>query len=161
MRQSGKLPRVPWISSDGSLDFSKIPLDAVARQAFSGSDSEARGACSVLGQVAAAGRPDATTFLLGLLRWYRGDLSRLNCVVDALGFIPTSEAADALADELRRVESSNSTRSYLNNVLKALSKLPQDLAQPRLEALASEPGFSAKLKVKFRRAAEELKWRGI
>lgn len=154
---SDDLPNLPWLTEEG-INFSKVPLDLVARQALAPTIEEVRGACGVLAQIACVGRLDADVYLIGLLRYYQDHPERRRAVVNALGLSTSAAAADALADEFRRVESSNTTRTYLNSVLKALSRMGPELAVPRLEALAEEPGFSARMRTKFRETAMRIEW---
>jgi len=84
---------------------------------------------------ALAGRGEAGVFLLGLLSFYRDDLERLSPVVRALRAFPIPETVDALTAELRRIPSSNHTRTYLNGVVEAVTGFPDDLVRDRLAEL--------------------------
>lgn len=106
--------------------------------------------------MAAAGRSEAGVFLVGLLVYYRADLERLGEVVEQLGHFRNESSADALLGELRRIKSSNSTRRYLDRVLRSLTYLPAALVEDGLRELAADPAFSPKMRAKLRAAIEEL-----
>jgi hypothetical protein len=88
------------------------------------------------------GRVDAGVYLLGLLRHYQDDLGRLELVVEALEHLQNKACADALFGELRRLEASNATRRYLDQVIKALVRFPAELVEAGFQALAADHSFS-------------------
>ena len=134
---------------DGFFDPGTIPLDSVLGQALSGDAARFRAACATLGTMALAGRREAGVFLLGLLSFSRDDLERLSPVVRALGEFATPEAAAALTAELRRLPSTNHTRTYLNGVFEALTGFPDELIRDRLAELSADRSFSVKWRRKF------------
>ena len=139
---------------DGFFDPATIPLDIVLRQALSEDAAQFRGACTTLGTMALAGRREAGVFLLGLLSFYRDDLERLSPVVRALREFPTPETVDALTAELRRIPSSNHTRTYLSGVAEAVTGFPYDLVRDRLAELSADRSLSVKWRRKFQTALE-------
>ena len=139
---------------DGFFDPGTIRLDTVLREAFSEDVARFRGACTTLGTLALAGRREAGVFLLGLLSFYRDDLERLSPVVRALRAFPISETVDALTAELRRIPSSNHTRTYVNAVVETLTEFPDDLVRDRLAELAADRSFSVKWRKRFQTALE-------
>ena len=139
---------------DGFFDPGTIPLDSVLRQALSEDAARFRAACTTLGTTALAGRREAGVFLLGLLSFYRDDLERLSQVVRALGEFPAPETVAALAAELRRVPSTNQTRTYLNRVFESLTGFPDELVRDRLAELSADRGFSVKWRSKFQTALD-------
>ena len=139
---------------DGFFDPGTALIDSVLRQALSEDAARFRGACTTLGTLALAGRREAGVFLLGLLSFYRDDLERLAPVVRALGAFPASETVDALTAELRRVPSTNHTRTYVNAVFEALTEFPDDLVSDRLAELSADRSFSVKWRRKFQTALE-------
>jgi hypothetical protein len=105
------------------------------------------------------GRREAGIFLLGLLADLPPDaLEDRQCVVEALGHFETESSAAALFGEIRRVKSSNTTRRYLDAVIKALCRMPADLVRAGLEQLAGGTTFSYKMRAKFRDAVEQVRW---
>jgi hypothetical protein len=120
----------------------------------------------MLGTMAVHGRTEALVHLRGLMRWYRDDLRCLSIVVENL-LVAARElkpekaglVADVLVGELRRVKSSNTTRGYLGTVLDRLTRLPPEIALPRLAVLAADRSFSHKMRTKFKGAAESLLYR--
>jgi len=77
-------------------------------------------------------------------------------LLQAVSLIPSEAAAEALKAEFYRVPSSPSTRSYLNEVLRALKRLPPELAGDALRNLASDATLSLKWRRRFTEAAWEL-----
>jgi hypothetical protein len=149
--------RPSWITSEGYFDFEKFPIDSVLRQAIDTDGQRFRTGCRVLGSMAAAGRVEAGVFLVGLLRYYGADLDRLGEVVEQLRFFAHESSAGALLAELRRVKSSNTTRRYLDRVLRSLTYFPATLVEDRLRELAADPAFSPKMRAKLRVAIGELR----
>jgi len=139
---------------DGFFDPGTIQIDSVLLQAFDEDAAQFRGACTTLGTMALAGRREAGVFLLGLLSFYRDDLERLSPVVRALRAFPIPETVAALTAELRRIPSSNHTRTYLNGVFEAVTGFPNDLVRDRLAELSADRSFSIKWRRKFQTALE-------
>ena len=137
------------------LDPKTFPIAPVFRQAADGDVEHARAAWDFLGMIAHSGRPEAGIFLLGLMRVHGRDLSSMTILVRAVALFPSPAAAEALKAEFHRVPSSPATRTYLNEVLRSLIRLPVPLAREALEALSEDK----KLSVKWRRRFEEASWR--
>ena len=155
-----RLPRgVPWITKEGTLDLREFPIDSVLKQGLGEKEEKFRTGCRLLGSMHRLGRAEAGVYLLGLLRYWRHDLSRLAVVVENLALCHTPVCADALFSELRRVPSSNETRGYLKTVLKSLSHFPVELVADGLEELADDRSFSYKMRHKFRELLAEMEGR--
>lgn len=75
--------------------------------------------------MAARGRSEAGVYLTGLLRYHATDLTRLELVAEQLGHFCHESSAEALLAEVRRVKSSNTTRRYLDRVLRSLERFPE------------------------------------
>ena len=150
------LPNVPWITADGAFDPAKFPIDSILQQCVGLDVEKFRSGCSLLATMVARGRVEAGVFLLGLLRYYDGDLDRLAVIVDTLGQFQDARCAAALFGELRRVPSSNKTRRYLDIVIRTLVRLPADIVQERLWELSEDSAFSYKMRAKFKVAAEAV-----
>lgn len=132
-----------------------FPLDPILRQAVGDDLDSASEAWKFLGTLARNHRPEAGVLLLGLMWLHRRDLARMAVLVRAVALFASEAAADALKAEFHRVPSSPSTRSYLNEVLQALTQLPADLAGEALRSLACD----RKLSLKWRRRCEEAAWK--
>ena len=158
-----KIPRelrnVPWITADGSLDFTKYPIDSILRQCLDSDSGEFGSGCRLLETMVAHGRVEAGIFLLGLLRYYEDELSVLGVVVESLRAFKDARCAAALFGELRRVPSSNKTRTYLNAVIGTLSRLPADMVLERFWELAEDSASSYRMRAKFKAAAEAVEGR--
>jgi hypothetical protein len=138
----------------GELDPSTFPIEGVLKQAVGDDLEAAMEGWKFLGILAAADRPEAGVFLLGLMRLHREDLTRMAVLARAVARFPSKAAADALQAEFYRVPSTPATRTYLNTVLHALTMLPADLAAEALQELARD----SKLSSKWRRKIEEVRW---
>lgn len=136
------------------FDPRTFPIEPILRQAVSLDADRASAAWRLLGTMARNDRPEAGIFLLGLMRVHGGDLTRMATLVRAVSFFPSEAAAEALKAEFYRVPSSPATRTYLNEVLRALIQLPAPLSRKALTSLADDK----KLSVKWRRRFEEAAW---
>jgi hypothetical protein len=137
------------------FDSRTFPIEPLLRQAVSSDADRARDAWNLLGTMARNDRSEAGIFLLGLMRVHADDLMRMATLVRAVSFFPSEAAADALKAEFHRVQSSPGTRTYLNEVLRALTQLPEPLSRKALAALADDKTLS----VKWRRRFKEAAWR--
>lgn len=149
-------PNVPWITAEGTFDPAKFPIDRTLRQCVSPDSEGLQAGCRLLATMVAHGRAEAGVFLLGLLRYYEGDLSALGAIVESLGEFRDARCAAALFGELHRVPSSNQTRRYLDVVIKTLTRLPADMVQERFWALSRDSAFSYRMRAKFKDAADAV-----
>ncbi|MCX7045289.1 MAG: hypothetical protein NTX50_07400 [Candidatus Sumerlaeota bacterium] len=152
---------VPWITAKGNIDFTKYPIDDVLTQTLSDNDQMLNSGCNILQSMALGGRTEAMIYLLGLGRWYAEDLRKLAVVVTRLGQCRCAVSAAFLLDELRRVKSTNTTRVYLGEVLKALSRFSYEIVGESLERLSLDTHFSYKMRNKLQDLAEELQFRSM
>ena len=153
--KSNGVPGLPrWITPNGEIDLERLPLDGILKQAIDPEFDRFRSACVLLGSMTRSGRPEAGLYLIGLLAYYVSDLRRLEAIAEQLAYFRHQSSADALFAEIRRVKSSNTTRRYLDCVLRSLAALPADLVSTGLEALAQDTLFSSKMRAKFWDARE-------
>jgi hypothetical protein len=149
MKTSG-VPGLPrWITPNGEIDLERLPLDGIFKQAIDPEFERFRSACVLLGSIARSGRSEAGVYLLGLFAYYASDLRRLEAIAEQLAHFRHQSAADALFAEIRRVKSSNTTRRYLDRVLRSLAALPGSLVNTGLEALAQDTSFSSTMRAKL------------
>lgn len=146
----------PWITSEGTFDPAKFPIDSVLNQALSSDEEQCRTGCVLLGSMASRGRTEAGVFLVGLMQYFAADLNRLMLIVEQMAHFHHEASANALFGELRRVKSSNVTRRYLDQVLQALGRLPMELVLEGLLDIAEDKSFSPKMRAKFRHAIERI-----
>ena len=156
---SSNLPNVPWITEDGYLDLNKFPIDSTLAQAVGDNEEQFRLACRTLASMVYAGRTEAAVFLYGLLGFCDDSRIKKESVVKALGAVGTQQSANLLFEELKKTESSNSTRSYLAVLLKVLRGFPSELVRDGFERLLSDSRWSYKMKRKFEAALEEMECR--
>lgn len=143
-----------WITKDGYLDPMKLPLLPILSQALQEDQELFRSGCTVLSTIASRGGMEAGVFLLGLLAYYREQPEQLGTIVSALSSFPTPATVEALAGELYRIESTNATRRYLTEVLGALMRLPRELWEPKVSAMAQDTHFSPRWRRRFEDALE-------
>ncbi|MEW6751078.1 MAG: hypothetical protein AB1505_08870 [Candidatus Latescibacterota bacterium] len=136
------------------IDLRTLPIDPILRQALGANDEHASDAWRVLGAMAESERDEAGIFLLGLMRLHGGDLKRMTLLVDAVSSFRSRAAAEALKEEFYRVPSTPASRTYLNEVLRALTRLPAPLGREACEKLADDE----RLSVRWRRRFEEALW---
>ncbi len=148
------LPR--WITAEGTIDLAELPIDGILKQAIDPEFERFRSACVLLGSMAGAGRLEAGLYLIGLLGCHASDFQRLEVIAEQLGHFHHESSASALFAEIRRVRSSNTTRRYLDRVLRSLAVLPPHLVRSGLEALAEDTFFSSKMRAKFRNCCERI-----
>ncbi|MEK6631383.1 MAG: hypothetical protein AABY89_11685 [Acidobacteriota bacterium] len=153
-KRAAGLPNVPWITAEGTFDPAKFPIDSTLRQCVSSNFNEFRSGCRFLNTMVDHGRVEAGVFLLGLLRYFEDDLNVLGVVVESLVAFQNAPCAAALFAELRRVRSSNTTRRYLDSVIKTLARFPTDVVRESFWRLAGDSAFSPKMRAKFKAAAE-------
>ena len=75
-------------------------------------------------------------------------------IVEALFHVQTKQAADLLFRELRLTVSSNSTRKYINSILKTLKHFPLELIEEGFDELLNDKKWSYRMKMKFREIVE-------
>lgn len=163
-------PLAPFLTPDGYLDMTKLPIDSVLRNCLSQTRDEFQGGMSVLHTMAIAGREEAGVFLLGLLATSRSDdWGRRRDIVEHLDAVQTPECTDSLVGELRRVKSDNTTRQYLDAILSTLFKFPLELIEPGMQGILDDKVFSYRMHKKIegrldrkrfgpRRERMELEW---
>ena len=135
-RMQGNVPS--WFTPQG-IDLSLYPIDGVLRQALSSSEEEFRSACTILKSMSSSGRVEAGVFLLGLMGRHPENYARLTIIADALEWHRYPETVHAFASELRRVQGSSSTRSYLRRIIRALAIFPPELTEETIQILCSDP----------------------
>ena len=150
---------VPWITKDGYLDLTKYPIDSILKQSLSKEERSFRSACNLLASMYSAGRTEAAVLLYGLFILNQNDMARKELIIEAIKHINTPEAASLLFTELNQIESSNSTRVYIDTILKSLSYFPVDLVEDGFESLLNDARWSYKMKRKFREILDGIKYR--
>ncbi len=148
---------MPWITKNGYLDWTKFPIDSVLKQAISLTEQDFQSACRILTSMNSAGRFEAGIFLFGLIH-NSDDIARKESIVEALGYIKTKETTDLLFRELRRTVSSNSTRKYIDRILKSLKRFPLEFIEDGFEGLLKDDRWSYRMKKKFREILEGVRY---
>ena len=141
---------VPWVTKDGFIDMSKLPLEGTLKQAVGKDEEEFRSSCRTLISMYVASRSEAAIFLYGLLIHNQRNIKRKEIIVEALGHIKTKESAGLLFSELHQTESSNSTRKYINSILRSLQEFPLENINEGFEELLSDNKWSYRMKNKFK-----------
>jgi hypothetical protein len=141
---------VPWATKDGFLDMAKVPLEGTLKQAVGKDEEVFRSSCRTLISMYVASRTEAAIILYGLLIHNKRNIKRKEIIVEALGHIKTKESAELLFSELHQTESSNSTRKYINSLLRSLQMFPLENINEGFEELLSESKWSYRMKNKFK-----------
>jgi hypothetical protein len=165
---------VPWITKDGFLNMAKFPIDSTLKQAVGKNEEEFRSSCRTLISMYVAGRLETAIFLYGLLIHNNKNIERKEIIVEALGYVKTKESADLLFSaasdrrsgqfdrksdssvaeshtrELHQTVSSNSTRKYINSILKSLQRFPLENINEGFETLLLDKKWSYRMKNKFK-----------
>lgn len=141
---------VPWVTEDGFLDMAKFPIDSTLKQTLSKNDDDFISSCRTLTSMYVAGKFEAAIFLYGLLIQNNENIERKESIVEALGHVKTKESADLLFRELHQTISSNSTRNYINAILKSLKRFPLENISEGFEKLLLEKRWSYRMKNKFK-----------
>lgn len=153
-------PRPPWLTPEGYVEPTKLPIESFLVQALSDDEEKSRNGIGILRMMQQYGRVDAGIFLLGLFVNATDDWGKRIRLVEALNGFRTEGCARVLFGELKRVKSSNTTRIYLGEVIKALSRFPPELVQAGFEELANDQSFSYRMRDKFRMALDQALHRG-
>jgi hypothetical protein len=143
-------PNIPWITKDGTFDILKYPLEFATRQSLIDDEEEFRGSVLLLSSFIHNGRKDAGIYLLGLMCYYSNDIYKLEIIADNLSGFKNKECADFLFKELERVESNNTNRRYINQIIKTLSFFPDELIEEKFYELSQNKKFSYRMRNKFK-----------
>ena len=149
---------LPWVTEEGFLDWKKFPIDSVLKQALSSKYDEFQSACRTLASMYGAGRTEAGIFLFGLLIHNADNIIQKTAIVEALVHVQTKQAADLLFRELRLTVNSNSTRGYINSILKTLKHFPLELIEEGFEELLNDKKWSYRMKSKFKEIVEFVEY---
>ena len=147
---------VPWITKNGSLDPAKFPIEGILQQAMDNDARNFQSGLRILGTMHQSGREEAGVFLLRLLVASDDSWDRRLAIIEALRDVQTEACARLLFTEIRRVKSSNTTRRYLDGIIKTLTAMRGELVELVGEefcSLADDPSFSHRMRSKFRAAA--------
>lgn len=151
--------KVPWISKSGGIDLNSLPIDFLLKQALDQDRESFRSACVLLSSMHAAGRKEAAVFLYGLFLHNKGDRARTELIVEVMRHVRTQTSAQLLFSELDEIESSNTTRAYINAILSTLSRFPLPLVEAGSTKLLADKKWSYKMKRKFQAILDGVDWR--
>jgi len=142
----------PWITKEGYLDLTKFPIDSILKQSLSKDLKEFRSSCITLSSMSSRNRLEAQIYLIGLFEYFSENLDKLTIIVENLSLADTKNKkyAELLFRELKRIKSSNSTRKYLNAILKKLSDFPLEIIEDGFNELINNDTFSYRMKNKFK-----------
>jgi len=157
--QMSKEYRPSWITKEGSIDPAKLPIDYTLKQTLSVDRDKFWNPLSVLRLMHQYGRQDAGIYLLGLLVNCEDDWEKRRLIVEALEGFNTKGCANLLFSELRRVKGSNTTRRYINGILKVLASMPLELIESGFEELIEGKNFTYKRRNQFEQILEGVRWR--
>jgi hypothetical protein len=95
------------------------------------------------------GKKEAAIFLYGLIAQNYNNIARKEIIIKSLKDIETKEAAEILFRELKDIDSNNTTRGYIDEILKVLKHYPTEIIRDGFESLLRDKKWSIKMKRKF------------
>lgn len=145
------------MAKDGSVDFSKIPIENNLKRVIEENkkfdikdeSNKLHDAIRSLSCFYRYGREEAGIFLMGFLVYSDDNWEKRKEIVEALSGFNNKSCANLLYSELKRVKSSNRTRTYINTILKVLSEMPEEIVVPIFESLAEDKNFTYKMRKRF------------
>lgn len=149
------LAKVPWLKN-GSIDYSLYPIKHVVEDYCSEDEEKFRNAARILMEMSAIGRKDAMIMLFGLFEYYKNDYKKLETIVYYVPFSDNEEFSNFLFDVFDRTKSSNTTRQFLNLLLKNFRKLNRKIYVFRLHKFLDDKKYSYRMKAKFKELLEEM-----
>jgi hypothetical protein len=147
---------IPWLSSKG-FDYTKYPLGNLAKDAVSPDDQTFSSAVRMITAIASHKRDDALILLYGLFEYYKNDIRRLETIAESLTAIENVQFVEFLFKQIQNIQ--NTTRIYLNTLIKKLRYFKPDLVLEGFEKLLENKDFSYRMKSKFKEIINELKER--
>ena len=106
-----RLPNNRWISENGGIDMSTIPIEYNFHTAIGSDREKAFNSIRVISDASCHGRKDASIFLMGLLVGLPpDDWEMRTAVVEALQYTQTERCVSLLISEIRKTKSSNTPR---------------------------------------------------
>ena len=144
-----KKSSVPWTGNDGGIDIKKIPIEAALKNVIDGNNDELRGRCGALAFMYNEGKKEAAIFLYGLIAQNYNNIARKEIIIKSFNYIETKEAAEILFNELKCIVSDNTTRGYIDEILKVLKHYPTEIIKDGFESLLRDNKWSIKMKRKF------------
>jgi hypothetical protein len=137
-------------------DPENCSMDPVAKMALCDDPQTYHSALPLLRNMAEFKREEAAVFLMGLLMTCGDDWRKRIAIVGYLHAVKTEACVDVLLGELCRVKSTNKTRPYLLEVLRALSCMPPRLVRAKLQALAEDESLTPGVRTEIRTALDDL-----
>jgi len=131
------------------FDLKELPMEVALHNIIDGTDGDLRDRCGALLAMYRVGKKEVPIFLYGLMAYNYRNIARKEIIVQALENLETKEWANILFNELRYIESNNSTRSYIDAIVKSISKFPLDMIRKDMETLLNDKKWSYKMKKKF------------
>ena len=131
------------------FDLKELPIEVALHNVIDGTDGELKDRCGALMAMYRAGKKEVPVFLYGLMAYNYDNIARKGIIVEALDNITAKEWAHILFNELRSIESNNSTRVYIDTILRSINRFPLDMIRKDLETLLKDKKWSYKMKSKF------------
>ena len=151
------LGQLPWLTADGYIDLSRLPIDSVLKQAISADDVQFRSGCNLLNSMLGSGRTEAGVFLLGLLTQFPDNYARLTVIAEMLAAFKVRATVVFLAAELRRGKGSSATRAYLRRIIDTLASFPAELVEDQILALSTDPQVGPRFREHLQDIAHRLR----
>ncbi len=149
------LNQTPWYKN-GRIDYFYYPINQAAKECQSKDVREFRNACFLISSMAGSGRLDALFMLMGMFEYYKTDFQKLNIIADNLQSSKNEKYVNFLFDVFQKTQSSNSSRVFLDIMLKKLSYFNKKIAKERFQQLLEDKKYTYRMKNKFENILNEL-----
>jgi hypothetical protein len=124
-------------------------MEVALHNIIDGTDGDLKDRCGALMAMYRAGKKEVPIFLFGLMAYNYGNIARKGIIVESLENYISKGWANILFNELRSIESNNSTRIYIDTILKCINRFPLDIIRKDMETLLNDKKWSYKMKKKF------------
>lgn len=142
------LNQIPWFVN-GTFDYAKYPIEHITRDAFSNDRQKISNTIYLLTEMILAGRKDALCFFYGLFEFFKDDIRTMEIIAERLCRIENKQYVNFLFKQIEITESSNTTRIYLNSLIKVLSHYQLEWIENGFRSLIENKKFSYRMKQKF------------
>lgn len=145
----------PWLTSEG-IDYSRYPVQLLAREITSSCNATFRNACYHAVGAAILNRADAIVLLLGAFELNRDNHERLEIIAAEIRNINNDVMIDYIHRQIFERITASKAQSCINSLIDALSRCNREKAIEKLKLLANNTRFSQRMKKKFNEKLEKL-----
>jgi len=147
---------VPWIAETGEFDYSLYPIEHPTKDSLSIVDQKFVNACRILGLMTRENRIDAGMFLIGLIIYYKGNIERLEILVENLKYFKIKICSDFLFAELLMTENIIDNKKYLDLIVDLLGQFPQEIVKEKFVNFSIDNRFNDSMRKRFLKIIKEF-----